>query len=122
MNVLYVAIGGAVGSVLRYLITILHANSRILMGLPINTFVVNILGSFLIGVAFALLSKYEVSLEKVSLLLVTGVLGGFTTFSAFSLENLKMINSGEYLNSLIYISSTIIFVLLAVFLGFKVFS
>lgn len=101
-----VALGGAIGSVLRYL-TVLAA------GAPLGTAIVNIAGSFAMGVLFVLLS----SRTAISPLLMTGVLGGFTTFSAFSLDALKLWQSGQMLLALAYISGSVILSLVAVTLG-----
>jgi CrcB protein len=79
-SLLLVALGGAAGSVLRHLISLLAA-AHLGTGFPYGTLAVNVLGSALIGIAAGLGVSGEVRL-----LLVTGVLGGFTTFSAFSLE------------------------------------
>lgn len=80
MNILLIALGGAIGSVLRYAISLL-AVAHLGAAFPWGTLAVNVLGSAGIGVAAALGVQGEMRL-----LLVTGLLGGFTTFSAFSLE------------------------------------
>ena len=79
-----VAIGGALGSVLRYL-------TVFAVGAPLATMAVNIAGSFVMGVLFVALTNRL----HLSPLLMTGVLGGFTTFSAFSLDALKLYHSGQ---------------------------
>ena len=77
-----VAIGGAIGSALRFVVVAFF-------GAPLAVLAVNVVGSLVMGIAFVMLSA------RLSPLLMTGVLGGFTTFSAFSLETFNMINRGE---------------------------
>jgi CrcB protein len=78
-----IALGGALGSVLRYLMVTA-------IGAPWGTLAVNVAGSFAIGMIFALAPR-----DGWQLFLMTGVLGGFTTFSAFSLDALKLIQAGQ---------------------------
>jgi CrcB protein len=101
-----IALGGAAGSVLRYLMV-----SAI--GAPLGTTAVNVLGSFVIGVLFILIG----SREGWHLFLMTGVLGGFTTFSAFSLDALKLVQSGQTLQAAVYILGSVALSLVAVALG-----
>lgn len=101
-----VAIGGALGSVLRY-VTVSA------VGAPLATLAVNVAGSFVMGVLFILLA----SRTQLSPLLMTGVLGGFTTFSAFSLDTLKLWQSGQTTSALTYVAASVGLSLLAVALG-----
>jgi fluoride exporter len=101
-----VAIGGAIGSVLRFL-TVSAA------GAPIGTLAVNVAGSLAMGVLFVLLS----SRTHLSPLLLTGVLGGFTTFSAFSLDALKLWQAGQTPQALAYVAASVLLSLAAVALG-----
>jgi fluoride exporter len=101
-----VAIGGAIGSVLRYLMVVG-------LGAPMATMVVNVLGSFAMGFLFILL----VNRTSFSPLLMTGVLGGFTTFSAFSLDALRLWEGGQGLHALLYVLGSVILSLVAVALG-----
>lgn len=101
-----IALGGALGSVLRYLMI-----SAI--GAPVGTLAVNVLGSFAIGMLFAALGARE----GWQLFLMTGFLGGFTTFSAFSLDTLKLIQSGQTLQAAAYVLGSIALSLAAVALG-----
>ncbi len=101
-----VAIGGALGSVLRYL-----AVSTV--GAPLATLAVNVAGSFAMGVLFIFLSNRM----HLSPLLMTGVLGGFTTFSAFSLDALKLWHAGQGGTALAYVAASVVLSLLAVALG-----
>lgn len=101
-----VAIGGALGSVLRYL-------TIFMVGAPLATMLINVLGSFAMGVLYVLLFQRT----ALSPLLMTGVLGGFTTFSAFSLDALKLFQSGQPGTALAYVAASVAFSLLAVALG-----
>jgi fluoride exporter len=101
-----IALGGAAGSVLRYLMVAA-------IGAPWGTAAVNVLGSFAIGVLFVLIG----SRESGQLLLMTGLLGGFTTFSAFSLDTLKLFEQGEVLQAGTYVLGSVALSLIAVVLG-----
>jgi CrcB protein len=101
-----IALGGAAGSILRYLMV-----SAI--GAPIGTAAVNVLGSFIIGVLFILLG----SREGWQVLLMTGLMGGFTTFSAFSLDTLKLVEAGQPLQAAAYVLGSVALSLIAVALG-----
>ena len=115
-KLLFVALGGAIGSSLRYLIT---------FGLPIlngsyliwRTFSVNIIGSLLIGISAAF---FESNIESPNLrvFLVVGILGGFTTFSSFAVDNIVLIKDGDFKMAAIYILSTNVLGILAAFLGY----
>lgn len=106
MNILQVALGGAVGSVLRY-------GALALWPAPWGTLVVNVLGSFAMGVLFVVLSARA----GLSPLLMTGVLGGFTTFSAFSLDALRLAQGGQAAAAALYVAGSVVLSLLAVVLG-----
>ena len=113
MNLLLIAIGGAAGSLLRY------GCSRWLNapGFPYGTLTVNLFGSFLIG---ALLSFFTGDADAGKrFLLITGFCGGFTTFSAFSLEALQLLQQSKFTTFFIYTFATIVFGLLATYAGFK---
>jgi fluoride exporter len=101
-----VAVGGAIGSVLRYLMVVG-------IGAPMATLLVNVLGSFAMGVLFITLATRT----SLSPLLMTGVLGGFTTFSAFSLDALKLWENGQTLHATLYVLASVILSLVAVALG-----
>ena len=106
LSMLQVALGGAIGSVLRFV-------SVQVVGAPLATLVVNILGSFAIGAIFVLMDGRA----GWQLFLMTGVLGGFTTFSAFSLDTLKLVQSGQHLTAIAYVMGTVALSLIAVALG-----
>lgn len=115
MNWLAVAIGGALGSVTRYGVALLLpvATGKF----PWPTFIVNLIGSFLIGVAYVVIVQKQILSPELRLWLMTGFLGGFTTFSSFSLETLQLWQQGQNIQALIYIISSVICCLLAVALA-----
>ena len=111
MNALFVALGGAVGSLLRYWLGGLVATKA---GAALwGTLFVNLTGSFLIGL-LAVVARTDVSLRH---LLLTGLLGGYTTFSAFSLQTLELFENGNTGLALANIALSIILCLLGVWLG-----
>ncbi|MBO4907156.1 MAG: fluoride efflux transporter CrcB [Bacteroidaceae bacterium] len=112
-NILLVAAGGAVGSVCRYLLSGVNSTSY-----PWGTFAVNILGSLLIGLLVGLVNKYSLSPE-IKLLLVTGFCGGFTTFSTFANESFGMMKAGDVMLSSLYIGTSVVVGVLAVWVGLK---
>ena len=105
-SLLHVALGGAIGSVLRYL-------AVQALGAPLATLVVNVLGSFAIGALFVALGPKM----HYAPLLMAGLLGGFTTFSAFSLDTLKLVEAGQVLQAAAYVAGTVFLSLIAVALG-----
>lgn len=114
-SILLVAIGGSLGTVLRYVANIL-VSKNMPNKLHFATFTVNILGCLLIGFLIGYLSKQSES-ENLKLLLITGFCGGFTTFSTFGLENYSFIQSGNIITSLIYTALSIIIGILFVGIG-----
>lgn len=109
-----VALGGALGSVARYAVGV---SARALApGWPWGTLVVNVLGSFAIGLLFAWFMERPAP-EWVRLGLITGVLGGFTTFSAFSIETLELMRSSGSVAAAIYVAATLAIGLAACALG-----
>lgn len=114
---LQVALGGAIGASLRY------ASGGIAMrllgsGFPYGTMFVNILGSFLMGfAAFYMLERMDGSFGRYAPFILTGVLGGFTTFSAFSLDAVFLIERSRYGAAVIYMGGSVALAMLALFAG-----
>lgn len=116
-KVLLVAVGGAAGSVARYLVGT-AALRWIGPGWPWGTLTVNIVGGFLMGVVTGWLAfRAAGQQETFRVLLATGVLGGFTTFSAFSLETALMIEKRAYGSAFTYTAVSVVFALTALFAG-----
>lgn len=112
---LLVGAGGAIGSMLRYACNLLYQNKTF----PVNTFFINIIGSFVIG----LVMGYHVKTESIlnwKLFLASGICGGFTTFSAFSFENILLLQNEKYFLSLLYIAGSILLGIVAAGVGYKI--
>lgn len=114
-QVLLVFLGGGIGSALRYAIGRIFNTSS--AGYPWGTFSVNIIGSLLIGVFMGIALKNNNISENQTLLLVTGLCGGFTTFSAFAYENQQFLKEGDLTSFAIYTLGSLSLGILAVFLG-----
>ena len=113
MSFLLVGAGGAIGSMLRYGVALFPVNKLF----PYHTFIVNILGSFIIGCLLGLLLKN--SITNVSWkFLATGICGGFTTYSAFSLEGFELLQQQRYSVFALYFFLSIVIGLAAVLLGY----
>ena len=117
-NLLLVGLGGAIGSIARFLVQRVAALS-FSTGFPWGTLMVNLTGCLVIGIIWALtFGKTSIS-ESWGLFLMTGVCGGFTTFSAFSIESVQMMREDRWLTCLIYISASLIIGLIATWAGMK---
>lgn len=112
MNVALVFIGGGLGASLRWYITT-NISSE---GFPYGTLTVNLVGCLLIGIASVFLFKEP----KLALLLITGFLGGFTTFSSFGLDALSLLREASYRKFLTYVLSSNVLGILFVVLGNKI--
>ena len=111
---LLVGAGGALGSMARYAGNVLHSNKTF----PATTFLINIIGSFAIGMVMAYCIKNETS-HNWKLFLATGICGGFTTFSAFSYENLLLLQNGKVGTALLYIAASVTLGIAAAWFGYK---
>jgi fluoride exporter len=121
MSILLIFLGGGVGSVLRYFIGIAAAKTfgafTLAGGWPWGTFLVNLIGCFIMGLCFRLLPVPDDGPANARLLLMTGVLGGFTTFSAFALDSAQLWMRQDTNGLLLYLAGTFAFTLLGVALG-----
>ena len=116
MNLLLVVLGGGIGAGGRYLLGgWLHG--QLGNGFPWGTFAVNALGSLMIGLVFGLAQAKSIS-PGTTLFLAVGVLGGFTTFSAFSYETMRLLASGSIGASFLNVAGQFAVGLAAVYLGF----
>ncbi|GGI85498.1 fluoride efflux transporter CrcB [Shewanella gelidii] len=114
-NILFVALGGSIGAVLRYLIS-LFMIQVCGSGFPFGTLVVNIVGSFLMGVVYALGQVSHLSPE-IKALVGVGLLGALTTFSTFSNETLLLMQGGEFLKATLNVVLNLSLCLFMVYLG-----
>lgn len=115
-----VAIAGAIGSVARYGVAIAMrtaaARGAVPDGWPIGTFIVNIVGCFLIGVFLRTTADGTVTRTA----LTVGLCGGFTTFSAFSVETLAMVEQGRPVRALVYVGASVMLGVVATAVGMRV--
>jgi fluoride exporter len=113
-TVVWVALGGAAGSATRFLLAA-AVTTKLGWGFPFGTLLVNVLGSFAIGLAHVWLSNSSFELR---FLLIAGFLGGFTTFSAFSIETLLLVDKGRFDLAASYVALSVVLSLVAVFAGY----
>lgn len=113
-TLIQVALGGAIGASLRY-ITNMAALRVMGTAFPWGTLTVNVAGSFAMGVLFVVLSAKDAT--RLSPLLLTGVLGGFTTFSAFSLDAIALIEKGRLATAGLYVAGSVGLSLFAIIVG-----
>lgn len=116
-QLLIVGLGGAIGSIARFLVSKLNLHWHFL-SIPMGTLTVNVLGSLLIGFIAGVSARTEVISSGMRLFLMVGICGGFTTFSAFTNENLTLMQNGQFLSVLLYTGFSIFFGFLAVYLGY----
>jgi fluoride exporter len=112
---LAIGAGSFIGGVSRYLLS-QFVQVRFYSAFPYGTLFVNILGCLLIGIVFGLSERGNMSPDW-RLFLATGILGGFTTFSAFSNETVSMLRDGQFLPASIYVAASIVLGLLATIIG-----
>ena len=116
-KIIYIATGGAIGSILRFLI--FNLCKIYFPYFPVGTLIVNIIGSFCIGLFVNYLNSKEISEIIIKYFFIIGLLGSFTTFSAFSIETVELIKEGKISLSLIYIMLSFILSILAAYIGFS---
>jgi fluoride exporter len=116
--ILAIGAGSFIGGISRYLLSLFIQN-RVFTTFPFGTLSVNILGCFLIGIVFGLADRGNMSQEW-RLFLATGVLGGFTTFSAFSNETIGMMRDGQFWYASSYVIASVVLGLIATFIGIMI--
>lgn len=117
LSVLYVAFGGALGSVSRYLLGIWAQTASKSIDFPYGTLTVNLLGCFLIGLLSHLAETRGVFTPETRALVFIGILGGFTTFSSFGNDTLNLLHDGKTFNALANVGANVILGLFLVWLG-----
>ena len=113
---LLIGIGGGIGSICRYLVQVL-VTRYFASTFPAGTLLVNITGCFIIGLLFGLVNRHAWLTIEWRLFLITGICGGYTTFSSFSYESISLIREGNYLYFLSYVLLSVALGLLATFGG-----
>ncbi|HLX66393.1 MAG TPA: fluoride efflux transporter CrcB [Puia sp.] len=113
---LYIFLGGGIGSVFRHLLG-LWIDRQLTTAFPAGTFVVNITGCFVIGLLYGIAIRYSWLNVEWRLFLITGICGGYTTFSTFSYQAVGLIREGNYGYFLLYVAGSVVLGLLATMLG-----
>lgn len=115
---LFIGIGSALGGISRYLMQVYIAK-YVTITFPMGTFVVNLSGCLVIGLLYGLANRYSWMTMEWRLLLITGVCGGYTTFSSFSYEAFSLMRQGSYLYFFLYAFGSMALGILATVLGFS---
>ena len=118
--ILFVGIGGGLGSILRYMISA-FVGKHIPIVFPMGTLLVNISGCFLIGVIYSIFARHNDFNSEWRLFLITGICGGYTTFSTFSYDGLVLLKQGSNLSFMLYVLGSVVIGLLATFAGVALF-
>ncbi|MDX2112762.1 MAG: fluoride efflux transporter CrcB [Alphaproteobacteria bacterium] len=117
LHLMYVAFGGAAGAMSRYLLVELVSRMSA-AGFPYGTLAVNVLGSFLLGALVAMIALVMPGRGKeLHLILAVGFLGGFTTFSAFSMDSYMLMERGLYNQAFFYVFGSVVMSVLALIAG-----
>lgn len=105
--ILIIWLGGGIGSVCRYLVQ-LGISKLVHVTFPAGTFIVNITGCFIIGLLYGLADKYSAITLEWKLFLITGLCGGYTTFSSFSYEGISLFKQGNYTYFILYMLLSVV--------------
>ena len=117
LNILFVGLGGALGSIARYLVSTWVQTAAKNINFPFGTLTVNLVGCFVIGFLAQLAEARGIFTSESRAFVFIGILGGFTTFSSFGNETLNLARGGEFWNALANIGLNVVIGLLAVWLG-----
>ena len=118
-NLLLVGAGGFLGAVARYLLGCWILHHSMAAKFPWGTFAVNLLGCLVIGVLSGVAERFDTFGHGARLFLFTGLLGGFTTFSAFGLETIFLMRRGEWFFAALYVGASVVLCLFAVSFGWR---
>jgi CrcB protein len=119
-NLLLVGVGGGIGAMARYLVGGWVLHQTIQERMPYGTLAVNLIGCLAIGLLAGAAERFEVLTPEARLFLITGVLGGFTTFSAFGYDTMFLLRRGEALVAAGYVGASVGLGLFAVWLGLRI--
>lgn len=115
-TLLIVGSGGFIGTALRYLVQV-HAEKFLASSFPLGTFLVNVAGSFVIGIIYALAEKGNLMSPEWRIFMAVGICGGFTTFSTFAMDNLNLLKDNSLWQLLLYTGGSLFLGIAAVYLG-----
>lgn len=121
-DILLVGLGGSIGAIARYALGSLVLQISAQGRFPLGTFVVNVLGCLVVGVLAGIGERYAFLGPDARLFLFTGLLGGFTTFSAFGLESVHLVRRGELAVAALYAGGSVVLGIAAVWLGIRLVS
>ena len=116
-TIAWVAAGGAIGALARF--GIVAVSSKLGYEFPLGTFAVNIVGSFIIGLTLDFIAQIDSFRTIVHPFFIVGVLGAFTTFSAFSMETVALINDQRWLIALTYVVGSVVCCVVAAWVGYR---
>ena len=120
-EILIVGVGSFAGGALRYILSVGLSKIGRLWAFPIGIMLVNVLGCFFIGILYGYFKSKATTDPILPLLLMTGVLGGFTTFSTFSLETVQLLQQNEWLKAALYVVGSVGVGVAACYLGMRQF-
>ncbi len=118
-TLLLIGTGGFIGTIARYFVSKLNLTISF-FSIPAGTFLVNVLGSLLIGFLMGLSERSVIISTDIRLFLMVGICGGFTTFSSFTMESLTLMHNGQVLQVLVYSAGSVLFGFLAVYAGYVI--
>jgi len=121
-NILFVGLGSGLGGVIRYILFVAIDQTGKQFSFPIKTFLVNIIGCFALGLFYGLADRGQFTDNQVILFLTMGLCGGFTTFSAFSHDNIVLLKNGNFLLAMFYMLLTVLLSFIALYLGNRIVS
>lgn len=119
-NIILVILGSSLGGASRYVVSEI-IKQKTAFKFPLGTFMVNLIGCFIIGIVYGYVSRSTEDSNDIKLLLATGFCGGFTTFSAFAAENMALLKTGNQVTAISYIVLSVVLGILATFLGNFIF-
>jgi CrcB protein len=118
-NLLIIALGGGIGSMARYLLSVFVQNKFDIF-FPFGTLTVNVVGSFILGMLMGMADRGSLISQEWKLFLAVGLCGGFTTFSTFASENLALLRDGEYLYAIGYMGLSVFLGITLAYFGFAI--